>query len=79
MGPLGDGGLQCLLRPWGPRVVWDALLYIYPEESHGRMLHPLRQASQCIPLIASEERQTVGCLKDFPGRGLSRIRQVIRR
>ena len=79
MGPLGDGGLQGLRRPWGPLVGRDALLYIILDKSRGGMLHPLVQASQCIPLFPNKELQKRGCVKDFSGGGLIRSLQVVRR
>ena len=79
MGPLGEGSLQGLRGPWRSRVGGDALLYILMEESRRGMLHNLWQAPQCLSLLASEKRQKGGCLKDFPGGGLSRSRQVVRR
>ena len=74
MGPLGCGGLQSLRGPWEPRVRRYALLYITMKKSRGIVLHPLMQASQCLLLLTSEERQNLGCVKDFPGGGLSRSR-----
>ena len=77
MWPLGDGGIQRLGRPWSPRVIRDALLYIVIEQRRGWVPHPLGQTSQCIPLLNSEEQQQEGCVEDFPCDGLSHSRQVV--
>ena len=41
-----------------------ALLYIGLEQSHGWVLHPLGQASQCISMLTSEERKKGGYVED---------------
>ena len=63
----------------GACVGGDALLYIFLQDIQGGMLDPLSQASQCIPLLAREERHKGGCLKDFSNGGRIRSRQVVRR
>ena len=62
----------------GAHVGWDSLLYIPMNQIRGRVLHPHGQASQCIPLLSSEEQQNRGYVNDFPGGCLSRGRQVVR-
>ena len=78
MGPFIGGSLQGIQRLWRPRLGRDALGYIRLEEIRVGMLHSLWQSSQCLTLLSSEKRQKVGCLKDFPGGGLSCSRQVVR-
>ena len=53
--PLGDGCLQCLGIPRGYGVGRDALLYVRLYEGRIWMPNPLRQASQCLPLIGGKE------------------------
>ena len=77
---------MALLRFWSlapGATTWsnvgrDALLHIGLEQVHGWMPHPLGQASQCLPLLASQEQQKGGRAEDFSDGGLSRSRQVVR-
>ena len=77
--PLEDVSIQIPGRPRGPRVSRDALLYIGLEQIRGWVLHPLGQASQCIPLRTSKEQQKGGCVEDLPGDDLIYSCQVVRK